>query len=144
MNNEEKILEILEKHDKVLDGIMNRLDRLESTQGEMQETLTRVVATQGEMQETLTRVVATQGEMQGTLTRVVATQGEMQETLTRVVAKQEGVVLPKLQLLFEGQENLRQTLAPKERVEVLEDEVVTLKTMVKMIGKRLAALEQAQ
>ncbi|MCI8440830.1 MAG: hypothetical protein HFF73_15225 [Oscillospiraceae bacterium] len=130
MNNEEKILEILEKHDKVLDGIMNRLDRLESTQGEMQETLTRVVATQG--------------EMQGTLTRVVATQGEMQETLTRVAVTQEGVVLPKLQLLFEGQENLRQTLAPKERVEVLEDEVVTLKTMVKMIGKRLAALEQAQ
>ncbi len=130
MNNEEKILEILEKHDKVLDGIMNRLDRLESTQGEMQETLTRVVATQGEMQETLTRVVATQGEMQ--------------ETLTRVAVTQEGVVLPKLQLLFEGQENLRQTLAPKERVEVLEDEVVTLKTMVKMIGKRLAALEQAQ
>lgn len=116
MNNEEKILEILEKHDKVLDRIMNRLDRLESTQGEMQETLTRVVATQGEMQETLTRVAVTQ----------------------------EGVVLPKLQLLFEGQENLRQTLAPKERVEVLEDEVVTLKTMVKMIGKRLAALEQAQ
>ena len=109
---------------------MNRLDRLESTQGEMQETLTRVVATQG--------------EMQGTLTRVVATQGEMQETLTRVAVTQEGVVLPKLQLLFEGQENLRQTLAPKERVEVLEDEVVTLKTMVKMIGKRLAALEQAQ
>ena len=102
MNNEEKILEILEKHDKVLDRIMNRLDRLESTQGEMQETLTRVAVTQ------------------------------------------EGVVLPKLQLLFEGQENLRQTLAPKERVEVLEDEVVTLKTMVKMIGKRLAALEQAQ
>ena len=130
MNNEEKILEILEKHDKVLDGIMNRLDRLESTQGEMQGTLTRVVATQG--------------EMQGTLTRVVATQGEMQETLTRVAVTQEGVVLPKLQLLFEGQENLRQTLAPKERVEVLEDEVVTLKTMVKMIGKRLAALEQAQ
>ena len=130
MNNEEKILEILEKHDKVLDRIMNRLDRLESTQGEMQETLTRVVATQGEMQETLTRVVATQGEMQ--------------ETLTRVAVTQEGVVLPKLQLLFEGQENLRQTLAPKERVEVLEDEVVTLKTMVKMIGKRLAALEQAQ
>ena len=96
------------------------------------------------MQETLTRVVATQGEMQGTLTRVVATQGEMQETLTRVAVTQEGVVLPKLQLLFEGQENLRQTLAPKERVEVLEDEVVTLKTMVKMIGKRLAALEQAQ
>ena len=130
MNNEEKILEILEKHDKVLDRIMNRLDRLESTQGEMQETLTRVVATQGEMQETLTRVVATQGEMQ--------------ETLTRVAVTQEGVVLPKLQLLFEGQENLRQTLAPKERVEVLEDEVVTLKTMVKMIGKRLADLEQAQ
>ncbi len=33
---------------------------------------------------------------------------------------------------------------PKERVEVLEDEVITLKSAVKMMTKRLEALERAQ
>ena len=56
----------------------------------------------------------------------------------------ENDVLPKLQLLYEGQVHLQETLAPKERVEVLEDEVITLKSAVKMMTKRLEALERAQ
>ena len=56
----------------------------------------------------------------------------------------ENQVLPQLQLLYEGQVTLQQTLAPKERVEVLEDDVITLKTVVKSISNRLAALEKAQ
>lgn len=98
MNNEEKILALLEKHGKMLE------------------------------------------EMRGDIS-------QMQETLTRVAVTQEGVVLPRIQLALEGHSELNRkmdTLAPKERVEVLEDEVITLKTVVKSLSNRLAALEQAQ
>lgn len=59
----------------------------------------------------------------------------------------ETEVAKKIQLLYEGQELLRQKmdeLAPRERVEVLEDRVITLETLVKSMSKRLAALEKAQ
>ncbi len=53
----------------------------------------------------------------------------------------------KLQLLFDGHELLREKLdelAPRDRVEVLEDEIITLKAAVKSMSKRLSALEKAQ
>ena len=56
----------------------------------------------------------------------------------------ENEVLPKLQLLYEGHVHLQETLAPKAQVETLEGEVVTLKSAVKMMTKRLEVLEKAQ
>lgn len=53
MNNEEKILQLLEKQGEMigqingrLDAMDGRLDRLEATQKEMQETITQVAITQ--------------------------------------------------------------------------------------------------
>ena len=69
--------------------------------------------------EGLTATVAKQGEQ-------LAKQGErleeMQETLTRVAVTQEGVVLPRIQMLFDGHSELKReldTLATKEQVEEL-------------------------
>lgn len=69
---------------------------------------------------------------------------ELDDRSLRSAVMLENQVLPQLQLLYEGQVTLQQTLAPKERVEVLEDDVITLKTVVKSISNRLAALEKAQ
>ena len=137
MNNEEKILAILE--------------RLTEETGRHSEMLTR----QGEMitrlGETLARhdeILARHDEMLEKLVRKVDQQGELLEELDsrslRSAVMLENDVLPKLQLLYEGQVHLQETLAPKERVEVLEDDVITLKSAVKMMTKRLEALERAQ
>lgn len=69
---------------------------------------------------------------------------ELDDRSLRSAVMLENEVLPKLQLLYEGHVHLQETLAPKERVEVLEDEVITLKSAVKMMTKRLDALEKAQ
>lgn len=69
---------------------------------------------------------------------------ELDDRSLRSAVMLENEVLPKLQLLYEGHVHLQETLAPKERVEVLEDEVITLKSTVKMMAKRLDALEKAQ
>lgn len=53
----------------------------------------------------------------------------------------------KLQLLYDGHATIIEKLdelTQKDRVEVLEDEIVTLKTAVKAMSKRLSALEKAQ
>ena len=61
---------------------------------------------------------------------------------TRVII--ESSVMKKLDLLIEGQQALRKTLAPKSRVEELEEEVSFLKSVVHLHSQRLAELEKAQ
>lgn len=102
MNNEEKILSILEKHGEMFEQINARMDEMQANMGEMQKTLTCVAVTQ------------------------------------------ENVVLPKLQLLAEGHDTLLNTLARKERVEALEDDVALLKTVIKAMSQRIEKLEKAQ
>ena len=101
-----------------------------------------------EMLKKLTEEVGRHSEVLAKQGELLAKQGELLEELDdrslRSAVMLENEVLPKLQLLYEGHVHLQETLAPKERVEVLEDEVITLKSAVKMMMKRLDALEKAQ
>ncbi len=87
--------------------------------------------------ELLTEMRSEMAKMQDTLAEV-----DQRSVRTQVLLETE--FSDKLQLLYDGQVLLQQTLAPKERVEVLEEEVITLKTTVKMISNRLSVLEKAQ
>ena len=87
--------------------------------------------------ELLTEMRSEMAKMQDTLAEV-----DQRSVRTQVLLETE--FSDKLQLLYDGQVLLQQTLAPKERVEVLEEEVITLKTNVKMISNRLSVLEKAQ
>ena len=102
MNNEEKILAMLEK-------------------------LTEEVGRQGDLLEKHSEMLE-----------------EIDGRSLRSAVMLENKVLPKLQLLYEGHVHLQETLAPKAQVETLEGEVVTLKSAVKMMTKRLEAREKAQ
>ncbi|MDE6933059.1 MAG: hypothetical protein K2P37_10290 [Oscillospiraceae bacterium] len=137
MNNEEKILAMLEK---LTEEVGRQGDLLEK-QGKLLEKHSEILEKHGEM---LAR-------HDGTLEKLVSKvdrQGELLEEIDgrslRSAVMLENEVLPKLQLLYEGHVHLQETLAPKERVETLEGEVVTLKSAVKMMTKRLEALEKAQ
>lgn len=54
----------------------------------------------------------------------------------------ENTVLKHLKLLAEGQQTILETLAPKTRVEELEDEVQFMKTVIRAQSDRIAALEK--
>ena len=165
MNNEEKILamleklteevgrqgDLLEKQGKLLEKHSEILEK----HSEILEKHSGMLEQHGEMLAKQDETLAKHGEMlarhDGTLEKLVNKvdrQGELLEEIDgrslRSAVMLENQVLPQLQLLYEGQVTLQQTLAPKERVEVLEDDVITLKTVVKSISNRLAALEKAQ
>lgn len=50
----------------------------------------------------------------------------------------------KLQLLFDGHTTILETLAPKSRVESLEDDVSFMKTVIKAMSQEIAELKKAQ
>ena len=52
--------------------------------------------------------------------------------------------MPKFNLLAEGQQTLLETLAPKSRVEELEEEVDFLKSIIKLHSEQIAELKKAQ
>lgn len=56
----------------------------------------------------------------------------------------ENDVDPKLKALAEGQQLLLETLAPKNRVEELENEVAFLKSVMKLHGEQISELKKAQ
>lgn len=56
----------------------------------------------------------------------------------------ENQVFPQLQALAEGQKTILETLAPKNRVEALEDEVAFMKSVIKALSQEVAELKKAQ
>lgn len=130
MNNEEKILEMLGK----MQGELTTIKDQSARQGVVLETIQKTQLEQG------MKLMAHDAALKSLESDV----HELRKLSQRTAVLLETDYADKLQLLYDGQVLLQQTLAPKERVEVLEDEVVTLKTSVKMISNRLAALEKAQ
>ena len=61
---------------------------------------------------------------------------------SQLVAYIESAVTPKFNLLADGQKNLLETLAPKSRVEALEEDVNLLKTMIRMQNEKIADLQK--
>lgn len=68
----------------------------------------------------------------------------LQETAAATRVLIESSIMPKFNLLAEGQQTLLETLAPKSRVEELEEEVNFLKSIIKLHSEQIAELKKAQ
>ena len=68
----------------------------------------------------------------------------LQETAAATRVLIESSIMPKFNLLAEGQQTLLETLAPKSRVDELEEEVDFLKSIIKLHSEQIAELKKAQ
>ena len=120
MNNEEIILQMLEKLTENVSGLRTDVDLLK-------EDLAILKKDNAILKED---------------------NASIKETLARVAVTQENFVLPRLDLLAEGQTALRATLAPKDatekRLDTLESDVSALKMAVRSHADKLAQLPKAQ
>lgn len=72
---------------------------------------------------------------------------ETQTAAVRAAVLLEGDVQPKLQLLYDGHQSIMErleALAPRNRVEALEEEMSFMKTVVKALSQEVAELKKAQ
>ena len=69
---------------------------------------------------------------------------EINQRLVSVEVAQENILIPQIQALAEGQKTILDTLAPKSKVEALEEEVELLKSIIKMHANQINDLKKAQ
>lgn len=94
------------------------------------------------------------GQLVGKVDKLETVQAEMKATLDEVDRRSirtqvllETEIRDKIQLLFDGHELIKDKLnelAPKSRVEDLEDDVAMLKDVVKLMRIEIAELKKAQ
>lgn len=133
MNNEEKILAMLT---------------------EMKADMTDMKAGMADMKTDMTGMKAGMADMKATQTAQGKQLDRMEERLDEVDARSlrsavllETEVAKNIQLVYEGQEMLRQKmeeLAPKDRVEALESDVAMMKDVLKLMRLEIAELKKAQ
>ena len=80
------------------------------------------------------------GEMLEKLDRRMGSLNERQ-TKTEIIL--ENTIVPRLDALAEGQKALMETLAPKSRVEALEEEVDLLRAVIRSLSRDVAELKKA-
>ena len=116
MNNEEKILEML---------------------GQMQADISGIKSDQAAMK-------ADQATMKADIADIKTEQAAMKADIAGNKTRLDVEVMKQFKLLAEGQQTILETLAPKSRLEALEDEMTFMKSVVKSMSQRIADLEKAQ
>ena len=153
MNNEERILQILTAMQSDLAGLkegqeslMQGQERLEQRQEKLEQRQEKLEQRQEKLEQRQEKLEQRQEKLEQRQEKLEQRQEEMQETLTRVAVTQEGLVLPRLQALYEGHGAIMERqagLAEKNRVEELEDDVAMLKNSVKRMRVEINELKRA-
>ena len=123
MNNEEKILELLSRHE-------NSFEQINQTLSEMKAEMAGMKA-----------------EMTAEMAGMKAILEEVNQRSIRTQVLLETEIRDNIQLLFDGHELIKEKLedlAPKSRVEELEEDVAMLKDVIKLMRIEIAELKKAQ
>jgi predicted nucleic acid-binding Zn-ribbon protein len=123
MNNEEKILEILGNIQADVSGLKTDVSGLKTDMTGMKADVSGLKTDVAEMKTDMT---------------------DLKERVIKIEVSQENIVIPQLHTLAEGQANLLATLAPKNRVEALEDDMAFMKSVIKAMSQEIAELKKAQ
>lgn len=71
------------------------------------------------------------------------TDSKIRESESRMMAYFESAIMPKFDLLAEGQGDIREMLVPRSRVDDLEEEVRFLKSVIRQINEDVQKLKKA-
>ena len=123
MNKEERILELLEKLSGDVTDLKTDMSELKAGVSELKTRVSRLEAD----------VSGLKADVSGLKADVSGIKVRLDVEITR-----------QLSLLAEGHTTLLETLVPKDRVEVLEDDVVLMKSAIKALSQRVSALEKVQ
>ena len=158
MSNEEKILAMLvdlkESTDKQFESMDKRFDAVDKRLESMDKRFDAVdkrLDTMDKRFEAVDKRLESMDKRFDAIDKRLDTMDEhmdrLDERSQRTAVLLETEVDRKLNLLYEGHETIMECLdklAPKDRVDELESDVIVLKTAVKMLTQEIAELKKAQ
>lgn len=137
MNFEEKVLTALSSLTDKVDGIDSRLAKVEAVQAKQGEQL----AKQGEQ---INRIEDRLDAMDGRLDTMDKHLKEVDERSMRNGVMLENDVAAKVQAVLDGHDVLARTLASKEQVEKLAEDVDIIKSVITDHSREIHELQRAQ
>lgn len=137
MNNEEKILAILEKLDA-------RMETLETGQAALEGRLDGIKASQSLTNVSINNLEHKQSAIEGRMARFETALTGMQDDLTSVKLRLELDVEKRFDAVNEGIDAILAQLTPKRQIEDMEADIVVLKAAIKALSQEVAELKKAQ
>mgnify|MGYP001127531226 CR=1 FL=1 len=151
MSNEEKILAMLvdlkESTDKQFESMDKRFEGIDKRLESMDKRFEAVDKRLESMDKRFDAIDKRLDTMDERMDRLDEHMDRLDERSQRTAVLLETEVDRKLNLLYEGHETIMECLdklAPKDRVDELESDVIVLKTAVKMLTQEIAELKKAQ
>lgn len=120
-----------------LAGIHKRMDKMQTQMDGMQVQMDGMQTQMDGMQTQIDGIHKRMDGMQEELS-------EVHEIATKVAVTQEAVVIVHLGALADGHKHLADTLAPKSRVDALEEEVAFVKSALHIVSQDVNELKRAQ
>ena len=108
-----------------------------SNEEKILELLTKMQADQTEIREEQKQIREEQKQMR-------EEQKQMQEDIAGIKLRLDYAVNKRFDAINDGIDSILEQLVPKSRVDALEDDVIVLKTAVKMLTQEVAELKKAQ
>lgn len=140
MNRDERILQLLESHGEML-------RRMDHGMGRMEERMDHIERHMAQIDSRMDRIEESAGQIEGRVGRQEGQIGRLDERSQRTAVLLETEVDRKLSLLYEGHGvivNTLDSLASKNRAEVLENDVALLKDAVRLMRQEITELKKAQ
>ena len=94
--------------------------------------------------ELLTKMQADQMKIREEQMKMREEQKQMQEDIAGIKLRLDYDVNKRFDAINDGIDSILEQLVPKSRVDALEDDVIVLKTAVKMLTQEVAELKKAQ
>lgn len=129
MNNENKILEMLS-------GLTSDMADMKSDIADMKTEIAEIKTDVADMKTEIADMKSDIADMKEDIS-------ELKTRVAKVEITQENVVLPKLELLAEGQTELKNQIRRMSVIEAMQDDIATLKTAVRFLSEKVAALDNA-
>lgn len=120
-----------------LDGIDTRLDNLEVRMDKLEVGIDKLEVRIGNLEVRMDKHEVRLDKLEGRLDK-------LEGRLDKVQVNQESVIMPRLDLLYEGHTALLEKMQHDPRFETLQDEVDTLKDAVKYHTTEINNLKKAQ
>ncbi len=124
---ESRLTSKIDQLDDRMDKLGSRVDRLDARMDKLDDRMDRLDARMDMLDDRMDKLDT-----------------KIDDTESRILAYIEADVLPKFDILAEGHQLLRETLAPKDRVEALEEDMTFMKQVNKSMSRDIEALKKAQ